>query len=445
MTEHSNWEQRIQALVEGHEPNVPSGWAELEQALDVRNPAGQMEKRRQRLRAKKNRARWLAGAGFVVMLGLGWWGKSIYLDFTAFDAENEIVVGGASLSTSAPDVPFKGNGADLSAQDGHLGAQGGSGTLLQDSKDEGAARTSNEWVLRPGGLVALEGSNKKNAATAQDESNLGGNGGGILPSKSENSESVLGFKSSVQEACQGTEVSFSMDGNMAKGSFLWNFGDGTFSNDPAPTHVFERPGTYDITISIRSHNDGMIRTRTVENMIVVRPIPDAQLSWNLPESTGSDKVSVELLNETERASSAVWIVDDKRVDRSALELAVPGVYDVHLIASNAYGCQDDARGMLKLGDRVAASAPAVFSPNGDGRYDTFLPGLVTSLPGSWSFVVLDEQGKKVFECQSAQRPWDGSIPSVGKASPGQSFRWTLSGVDRKGQRIWFSDVVKIER
>jgi len=443
MTDLSNWEQRIRALVEGHEPNVPSGWSALEHALDARNSAGQMEKRRQRLRARKNRARWLAGAGLVVMLGLGWWGKSVYLDFTAMETEqNSIAVGGI---TSVPRADVQSIEMGSEAAESQAIAQMEIGTPSRDSNAEGAARTSNEWVLRPGVLGSLEGPAPSHPSKSNEDPSAVRNGAGALSSTIEVSEGSLGFKSSVQEACQGTEVSFSMDGNIAKGSFLWNFGDGTFSNDPAPTHIFERPGTYDITISIRSHNDGMIRTRTVENMIVVRPIPDAQLSWNLPESTASGKVPVELVNKTERASSAVWIVDDKRVDRSALELSVPGMYDVHLIASNAYGCQDDARGILKLGDRVAASAPAVFSPNGDGRYDTFLPGLAASFSGNWTFVVVDEQGKKVFESQSAQRPWDGSINSVGKASPGQLFRWTLSGVDRKGQRVWFSDVVKIER
>ena len=445
MTEHSNWEQHIRALVEGHEPNVPSGWAELEQALDARGSSGQMERRRQRLRARKNRSRWLAGAGFMVMLGLGWWGNSVYLDYVASETRQVPADAGASTSVSTAGVHSSKLGSDTGSAEGHDGEQEGISIPLQESNAEGAARTSNEWVLRPGGIGPLEGEVQSTQGRSNVDSNAGRNGLGDLASTPETSEETLGFKSSVQEACQGTEVSFSMDGNIAKGSFLWNFGDGTFSNDPAPTHIFERPGTYDITISIRSHNDGMIRTRTVENMIVVRPIPDAQLSWKLPESTNSSKVAVELVNETERASSAVWIVDDKRVDRSALELVVPGIYDVHLIASNAYGCQDDARGMLKLGDRVAASAPAVFSPNGDGRYDTFLPGVATSLSGNWSFVVVDEQGKKVFECQSAQRPWDGSLNLGGKATPGQSFRWTLSGVDRKGQRVWFSDVVKIER
>jgi plastocyanin len=313
---------------------------------------------------------------------------------------------------------------------------------------EGAARTSNEWRITPSAGNTQLGVGGGNPHPAPAEANR--NGGAARPDAgggdaTADDAAPLAFRSSVQEACQGTEVAFSMDGSNAKGSFLWNFGDGTFSNDPAPTHVFQRPGTYDITISIRSHNDGMIRTRTVENMIVVRPIPDARLAWKLPEVAIEAQIPVELINQTDRASSAVWILDDQRIDRSAMALNVPGVYDVHLIASNAYGCQDDARGVIKLGDRVGAAAPAVFSPNGDGRYDTFFPGIASSSSANWQLVVVDEQGRKVFESNSVLKPWDGTLATGGRVAPGQTYRWTLSGKDRKGQQMWYSDTVKIER
>ena len=73
-----------------------------------------------------------------------------------------------------------------------------------------------------------------------------------------------------------------------------------------------------------------------------------------------------------------------------------------------------------MGDRVGAAAPAVFSPNGDGRYDTFFPGIASSSSANWQLVVVDEQGRKVFESNSVLK-------------------------HRKGQQMWYSDTVKIER
>ena len=94
----------------------------------------------------------------------------------------------------------------------------------------------------------------------------------------------LPFTSSSNEACEGVEVSFELSGLDKSLSFLWNFGDGSFSNDPAPRHTFMTPGTYDITLSVRAPSDGMIHTRTIQNMITVLPKPQADFSWAFPRN-----------------------------------------------------------------------------------------------------------------------------------------------------------------
>lgn len=449
MTERSNFDEQIRSLLEGHEPAVQPDWARMNAALDAQAAQERSTRRRQRLKVRRTRARWMAGAGLVAMLGLGWWVRDVVIEFTQKEVLiEESAMGGNQGTDGRSGVAGESFNEVAATQKAAQGNPAETNVAAEKPHHdgEGAARTSNEWRISPALAGAQQGGGMAGRAVAAagdaKGSAMGAESAGTSVSAS---EAPLAFRSSVQEACQGTEVSFSMDGNIAKGSFLWNFGDGTFSNEPAPTHVFQRPGTYDITISIRSHNDGMIRTRTVENMIVVRPIPDAQLAWKLPEIANSGKIPVELINQTDRASSAVWILDEQRVDRSAMELEVPGVYDVHLIASNAYGCQDDARGIIKLGDRVGASAPAVFSPNGDGRYDSFFPGIASSMSANWQLVIVDEQGKKVFESNSALKPWDGTLANGGRVSPGQTYRWTLTGKDRKGQNLWYSDVVKIER
>ena len=47
----------------------------------------------------------------------------------------------------------------------------------------------------------------------------------------------------------------------------------------------------------------MIRTRTVENMIVVRPKPEAEMDWELFEAT-SNQARVHLIDETQQMRAA---------------------------------------------------------------------------------------------------------------------------------------------
>ena len=86
---------------------------------------------------------------------------------------------------------------------------------------------------------------------------------------------TLPFEASVNRACEGVEVAFELSGVERQMNFLWNFGDGHFSSEPTPTHTFDEPGTYDVTLSVRPSGEGSINTRTIQNMITVLPKPEA--------------------------------------------------------------------------------------------------------------------------------------------------------------------------
>lgn len=248
---------------------------------------------------------------------------------------------------------------------------------------------------------------------------------------------------SVQEACAGTEVAFTLDGIDEAGSVLWNFGDGDFSQLSAPSHIFNSPGTYDITVSVRAPGDGMIRTRTVENMIVVRPKPDAQMSWDFQPIDGVSQVNVHFIDETKGGSSSAWILKQKDLPLSIAALDVPGIYPVNLIASNAYGCQDVAAESIQLHSRKEALAPARFSPNGDGRYDTFMPLVVAELSGDWRLTVWDE-GQVVYSTTQYNLPWDGMLENGDAAIAGNTYRWQLETLSPDHDHVLFMDEVEIE-
>tara|TARA_B110000503_G_scaffold140326_1_gene230898 strand:+ start:328 stop:1695 length:1368 start_codon:yes stop_codon:yes gene_type:complete len=249
--------------------------------------------------------------------------------------------------------------------------------------------------------------------------------------------------SSVQEACEGTEVDFALDKFMDTGSILWNFGDGTFSQESTPSHVFDRPGSYDITVSVRSHENGYIRTKSIEDMIVVRPKPEARLDWEFDVNTGNG-VQIHLVDATESASSSTWVMTELGLNGSRITIQEPGAYPVNLIVSNAFGCQDVAVGNIELGDRHVAGAPAMFSPNGDGRYDEFLPEAANDAFKPWLFSVFDVDGQLVFESESAQKAWKGQIQGGGRVRIGERYFWNLEVTNPDGSKSIHSDVVRID-
>ena len=255
----------------------------------------------------------------------------------------------------------------------------------------------------------------------------------------------LPFTASSSESCEGVEVSFELSGLDKSLSFLWNFGDGSFSNDPAPRHTFMTPGTYDITLSVRAPSDGVIRTRTIQNMITVLPKPQADFSWAFPEMVHSGKVRVKLQDQTPDATATQWVFEGESDNSHWIQLEVPGAYPVNLVASNKHGCLDDARHDIVVGDRHGLGALARFSPDGDGRYDTFLPPVLRETSDLWEMVISDAKGREVYRTRSVDQPWDGMLPNGTAARNRSKFHWTVRCQAEDGTGKLFTDEVRVER
>lgn len=257
-------------------------------------------------------------------------------------------------------------------------------------------------------------------------------------------EEAAAFAVEMSEACVGTEISFGMGSAMKDVRVLWNFGDGQFSSNAEPSHIFRAPGTYDITLSVTRVSDGVIRTRTIENLVTIHPIPEADFTWEVP-SRASKLPRVSLRDRSRDATSSTWIVDgesSRAGESTSFELSRVGEHVIQLVASSAHGCQSVAHRSVQIGNRFGLGGAARFSPNGDGRYDSFLPQKLLREESSFVFRVEDAEGRIVYETTRA-KPWDGTLPDGNFTLSGQEFNWTVVVQGQKGPS-YFSDVILIE-
>jgi PKD repeat protein len=268
----------------------------------------------------------------------------------------------------------------------------------------------------------------------------------VLPAENENVNPLeLSFSVSTKQACVGVEVDFSLMGLDEKMILLWDFGDGSFSNEPFPSHVYDEKGVFDVTLSVRSPDDGAIVTRTIEDLIEVHPQPEAKLSWTLPRVVTNGSLEVQLTDETEDTNTSTWFVDGDVAEGGSAEFNVPGTYHLNLFASNKFGCQDDASEKIELGNRTDLKAPARFSPDGDGRYDHFMPFGLHALVDTWELVISDASGKEIYATTDYNSPWNGLDLTGELADNGSLFYWTVICVDHSGVQRLYNDVVRVER
>jgi PKD repeat protein len=469
MSSEHPFDERLRTTMQGFEPDVKPSWTAFESLLRGGTPAASTS-------ATVNR--WALAAAVVAGGAAMWVVQPLVVDALSDNGRSAAtsdpsLAGGAQAAATSTEVDIEQaqRGSEVATfeqaweefvslrqefVEDHLSVEGeaalaGLNEPTSETRDRRSATTGQN--ARTDEAARAEGASSFNATSSvgSPSGTSGENDGGARGSKvstassEERLLSELPFNASTHEACEGVEVAFELSGLDRAMSFLWNFGDGHFSSDPAPVHRFDRPGTYDITLNVRAPRDGSIHTRTIQNMITVLPKPEADFSWSFELGDKPGRVRVHLSDDTENATGSHWVVDGKSTTSDVLQLDVPGSYPVNLVTSNKYGCLDDANHDIVVGNRQGILAQARFSPNGDGHYDTFMPHGLVDMRDVWVLVIQDKRGQEIFRTSKASKPWDGKLPNGDVAQDREVFQWTVTCRSEEGHVRLFTDRLRVER
>ncbi len=91
---------------------------------------------------------------------------------------------------------------------------------------------------------------------------------------------VANFDATPKFGCAPLSVNFTNNSSQDE-SWLWNFGDGTTSEEEKPSHIYEKSGVYDVSLTVTSKN-GCTSTKTSKNFVQVFG-PDVDFSVNKTE------------------------------------------------------------------------------------------------------------------------------------------------------------------
>ncbi len=120
-------------------------------------------------------------------------------------------------------------------------------------------------------------------------------------------------------------------------SYLWDFGDGTFSEAENPVHSYSLPGNYEVTLTA-DHVFGCVDTYSI--MINVEDVTaDFYLS---DEFSCEIPVSIEYYNNSQNAVSYEWHFGNGEISYETNPVIVynkKGVYSDTLIAVSSHGCR----------------------------------------------------------------------------------------------------------
>ena len=244
--------------------------------------------------------------------------------------------------------------------------------------------------------------------------------------------SEFSIKPSITEGCPGTSVEFTVNNLPDGGIHLWNFGDGSFSNQPNPRHTFSKAGTYEVMLSHSSLGGGNIHNKPVSDRIIIHEAPEA--SFNILKREFENTIpSVHFENRSLGGKQYLWDFGDGKTSTIPHPDHVykkKGTYTVILTVTNAVGCVDRVERTVRIDADYDLMAPQAFSPNGDGVEDTFIPEALRTLGVKFQMSIFDRtSGQLIYETKDATRPWNGRVGNKGEYVPAGEYVWMVEMKD----------------
>ena len=174
---------------------------------------------------------------------------------------------------------------------------------------------------------------------------------------------VADFTANQTEGPAPFAVGFTDASTGSPGYWWWQFGDGTGSVEQNPVHLYQRPGIYDVTLTV--FGEGGSDAMTKHGLVSVlsdprRPVADFTLS----RTSGPAPLYVRCTDRSSNATSWRWEFGGlawTSMQSPSVVFRRPGTYTVRLIATNAHG-SSSAAGTVTVTDPGAGARGAVRGP-----------------------------------------------------------------------------------
>lgn len=221
---------------------------------------------------------------------------------------------------------------------------------------------------------------------------------------------VADFSLANFNGCQPLSVQFRDSSQSASAlTYLWTFGDGSFSTLQNPTHIYADTGVYDISLMIISQT-GCIDTNfsVLPQAVTVYQSPQAGFQADQLTTTFMNPI----FNFTDISQNAVSV--NMNMGDGTIYNSVPpthvydnsGEYNVMQIVKGENGCPDTFSLKLIVVDDYVFYLPNAFTPNKDSKNEIFKP--VVSGIYDYEFFVFDRWGELIFQTTNTDEGWDGT-------------------------------------
>lgn len=219
--------------------------------------------------------------------------------------------------------------------------------------------------------------------------------------------------------------------------WLWDFGDGNTSNQQNPSHCFDDPGNYTVTLNVTT-GAGCSANITMANYISVFANPVAAFGAS-PQSTTILNPTIFFTDSSSNAVQWNWSFGDLANSASSNQnpqftYPDPSCYSVLLTVTSADECIDTASQIVCIDPDVSIYVPNTFTPNEDGRNDVFFPAAIGIDPNHFEMWIFDRWGNMIFYTNDINDGWDGHVQGASDIAQIDTFVWKIKAKDILGKK-----------
>jgi gliding motility-associated-like protein len=208
--------------------------------------------------------------------------------------------------------------------------------------------------------------------------------------------------------CENDSAVFYNTSEGGAGGWIWDLGDGTYSNAKDPVHLYAGAGIYRVRLIGESAN-GCSDTAVSDTGVVVFPAPKVYFTSEVFDNQ-EGITKVQFTNKTMYGSNYSWTFGNGNSSRdiNPLELYTDtGYYRVSLSAINNFNCYDDFDTVLHIAPDFSIYIPNAFTPNKDPLNKVFkVEG--TLYYQTFSMFIYNRWGELMFYSTDPLVGWDGN-------------------------------------
>ncbi len=254
---------------------------------------------------------------------------------------------------------------------------------------------------------------------------------------------VVSFTHDTSLSCETVAINLINTSSYPAGSmFYWDLGDGEFSSEASPSHIYPDSGFYTVSLAIISQ-EGCADSTEQQIYVMYYPLPIAEFDLD-PREVSVFNSSVQFTDQSQHAVSWFWDFGNGATSYQQNPLVYfdePGKFFVDLTVTNITGCKDRYREEVYI---TPFFVPNAFTPNGDGLNETFFNVGYQMDVKSYSMSIFNRWGQKVYENSDIRESWNGTDRS-GNAAPQGTYVYAIKVMTRTGKEYYYSGALNLIR